>query len=98
MKSRSTLLLMLLFVAVSVCLPCRGIVWSAEKYPTRPVTSIVTFAPGGISDMTMRLWGKYLEKYVGGTFVVDHKPGGGGVIGYTYVALSSSTTSRVEAE
>jgi tripartite-type tricarboxylate transporter receptor subunit TctC len=36
--------------------------------------------------MTMRLWGKYLEKYVGGTFVVDHKPGGGGVIGYTYVA------------
>ncbi len=63
-----------------------GVAWPAEKYPSRPVSTIVTFAPGGVSDLTMRLWSRYLEKYVGGTFVVDHKPGGGGVIGYTYVA------------
>ena len=59
---------------------------AAEKYPSRPVATTVTFAPGGISDLTMRLWSKYLEKYLGGTFVVDFKPGGGNVIGYTYVA------------
>ena len=59
---------------------------SAEKYPSRPVTTIVGFAPGGVSDMTMRIWNKYLEKYMGGTFVVDHKPGAGGIVAFSYVA------------
>lgn len=61
-------------------------VLAAEKYPSRPVTTVTLFAPGGISDLDARLWSKYLEKYLGGTFVVDHKPGGGGIIGITHVA------------
>jgi tripartite-type tricarboxylate transporter receptor subunit TctC len=82
-------------VSVCITMACVLVVWgflgvsgvvAADKYPSKPVTSIVTFGPGGVSDLTIRLWNKYLEKYVGGTFVVDHKPGGGGVIGFTYVA------------
>jgi tripartite-type tricarboxylate transporter receptor subunit TctC len=60
-------------------------VMAAEKYPSRPVTTVTLFAPGGISDLDARLWSKYLEKYLGGTFIVDHKPGGGGIIGITHV-------------
>lgn len=59
---------------------------AAEKYPNRPVSIVVTFAPGGVASLTARIWATYLEKYLGGTFVVDNRPGGGGVIGYTYVA------------
>jgi tripartite-type tricarboxylate transporter receptor subunit TctC len=74
------------FAAIFFCLISVYSVSAAEKYPSRPVTTITLFAPGGISDLDARLWSKYLEKYLGGTFVVDHKPGGGGVIGITHVA------------
>ena len=60
--------------------------WAAEKYPTRPIEAVITFPPGGVSELTMRTWGKYMEKELGVPIVILPKPGGGGVIGYTYVA------------
>jgi tripartite-type tricarboxylate transporter receptor subunit TctC len=86
MKRSISLSLMIMF-AIILCLPA-GVsrTTAAEKYPSHPVTSIVGFGPGGISDMTMRIWNKYLEKYMGGTFVVDHKPGAGGIAAFSYVA------------
>jgi tripartite-type tricarboxylate transporter receptor subunit TctC len=85
MNSRvKTLFALVLFVA-SLLVTASGAI-AADKYPSRPVTTIITFAPGGVADMTMRIWNKYLQKYLGGTFVTDYKPGGGGVIGYTAVA------------
>ena len=61
-------------------------VWAAEKYPTRPIETVITFPPGGVSELTMRTWGKYMEKELGVPIVILPKPGGGGVIGYTYAA------------
>jgi tripartite-type tricarboxylate transporter receptor subunit TctC len=82
MKTR----IILSVTAFILCLVVIGAAGGAEKYPVRPVATTITFAPGGIADLTIRSWNKYLEKYLGGTFVVDHRPGGGGVVGYTYVA------------
>lgn len=49
-------------------------------YPNRPVKLIVSQAPGGSSDTIARLWAEHAGKALGGTIVVENKPGGGGII------------------
>jgi tripartite-type tricarboxylate transporter receptor subunit TctC len=88
MKRKAAGYLITSFVLVFWVLFVAGAVTAADKYPSRPVTTITLFGPGGVSDLDARIFSKFLEKYLGGTFVVDHKPGGGGVIGITYVANS----------
>jgi len=85
MKKRAWLGAITVIAVICCCFVSVCYLSAAEKYPSRPVTTVTLFAPGGISDLDARLWSKYLEKYLGGNFVVDHKPGGGGVIGITYV-------------
>jgi tripartite-type tricarboxylate transporter receptor subunit TctC len=78
-----------MIVAICMTLGCfvmAGNAGAADKYPTKTISIITTFAPGGMSDITLRVWTKYLEKYMGGNYVIDHRPGGGGVIGYTALA------------
>ena len=58
----------------------------AQDYPNRPVTFIVPFAPGGSTGLIARILGQKLEQRLGKPFVVDHRAGGGGVIGVTQVA------------
>jgi len=50
----------------------------AGEYPTRPVTLIVAFTPGGPSDVLARILGKKLEQLLGQPFVVENRPGAGG--------------------
>jgi tripartite-type tricarboxylate transporter receptor subunit TctC len=61
---------------------------AAEKYPSKPVTMVVPFAAGGMSSTSAQMWKPFMEKYLPGTVIVDHKPGGGTVIGNTFVARS----------
>src|SRR6476646_1189309 len=49
-------------------------------YPTRPVTLIVAFTPGGPSDVLARILGKKLEQLLGQPFVIENRPGAGGNI------------------
>ena len=74
--------------AIFIIMACvfSSTVWAAEKYPSRPIEVVTTFAAGGISEMTVRTWGKYMEKILGVPIVNLPKPGGGNVIGYTYAA------------
>lgn len=58
---------------------------ATEKYPSRPVVIISPFVPGGSMSTLAILTGKYLEKHFGTPFVVENKPGGGTVVGVTYV-------------
>ncbi|MGB9368514.1 MAG: tripartite tricarboxylate transporter substrate binding protein [Xanthobacteraceae bacterium] len=53
---------------------------SAGEYPTRPVTLIVAFTPGGPSDLLARVLGKKLEQLLGQPFVIENRPGAGGNI------------------
>ena len=58
-------------------------VWSAfptVAYPTKPVTLLIAFPPGGPSDVLSRIVGKKLEQILGQTFVMDNRPGAGGNI------------------
>jgi tripartite-type tricarboxylate transporter receptor subunit TctC len=49
----------------------------AQAYPTRPVRLIVGFAAGGGADIMARLMGQWLSERMGGSFVVENRPGAG---------------------
>jgi tripartite-type tricarboxylate transporter receptor subunit TctC len=61
----------------------------AQDYPTRPVTIIVPFAPGGGTDVLARMLGQKLEERLGKTFVIENKGGAGTVIGANAVARAA---------
>jgi len=53
----------------------------AQQYPARPVKIIVAFTPGSATDIVSRLLADSFTKSMGQTFVVENKPGAGGIIG-----------------
>ena len=59
---------------------------SAAEYPTRPVTLIVAFTPGGPSDVIARIIGRRIGEMLGQPFVIDNRPGAGGNIAAEAVA------------
>ena len=54
---------------------------AALDYPTRPVRWIVTYPPGGGTDITARIMGQWLSERLGQQFVIENKPGAGNNIG-----------------
>ena len=61
----------------------------SQDYPNRPVTFVVPFAPGGVTGLFARLLGQKLEQRLGKPFLVDHRPGGGGVTAAAAVARAA---------
>ena len=61
----------------------------AEDYPSRPIRIIVPFGAGGPADTTARLLGNNLQQSLGEPFVIEDRPGAGGVIGTAEVAKSA---------
>ena len=53
----------------------------AQAWPSKPVTLLVPFPPGGSTDMIARTLGTKLQEKLGGTFIVDNKAGAGGTVG-----------------
>ncbi|MDB5820459.1 MAG: transporter substrate-binding protein, partial [Rhizobacter sp.] len=53
----------------------------ASSYPNRPITFVVPFTPGGITDSTSRLLAKMLGERLGQPVIVDNRPGAGGSLG-----------------
>jgi tripartite-type tricarboxylate transporter receptor subunit TctC len=53
----------------------------AAGYPERPVKIIVPFAPAGPTDIMARILVAHLGEAIGGTLIVENKPGAGGNIG-----------------
>ncbi len=58
----------------------------AQDYPTRPVTLVVPYVPGGSTTLVARLFGQKLEQRLGKPLVVENRPGAGTLIGASYVA------------
>ena len=67
----------------------RAVAAQASDYPNRPVTFIVPFAPGGSTGLIARIMGQKLEQRLGKPFVVDHRPGSGGMLGVTAAARAA---------
>lgn len=54
---------------------------AAQDYPTRPITMIVPFAPGGAADITGRIMADAMSRRLGQAIVVENIGGAGGAIG-----------------
>ncbi|HTU02079.1 MAG TPA: tripartite tricarboxylate transporter substrate binding protein [Candidatus Sulfotelmatobacter sp.] len=83
MRARLLAASVLTLVVVAMAAPgecARGS--EADRYPTKPITYLVVWDPGGQSDRTARLQQPLLEKMLGQKIVIDYKVGGGGAVGW----------------
>ena len=60
-----------------------------QTYPTRPIRLISPFAAGGANDVLARVLAAKLADRLGGSVVVENRPGAGAVIGITVLARST---------
>jgi tripartite-type tricarboxylate transporter receptor subunit TctC len=72
------------FVAVSLAVSS-GFA-AAQDYPNKPITWVVTGMAGSVTDIGSRTYAKVLAEKLGQQFVIDNKPGAGGIIGTEAVA------------
>jgi tripartite-type tricarboxylate transporter receptor subunit TctC len=76
-----------LFTAVVLALTLLGAEASAqEAYPSKPITLVVPFPPGGVADIVARPAADALGRVLGAPVVIENKAGAGGGIGMAYVA------------
>jgi tripartite-type tricarboxylate transporter receptor subunit TctC len=62
---------------------------SAQPYPSRQITLVVPFAPGGPADFLGRLIGQKMSEDLGAQIMVDNRPGANTIIGAQAVAKAS---------
>ncbi|MFD0666089.1 Bug family tripartite tricarboxylate transporter substrate binding protein [Ramlibacter sp. MAHUQ-53] len=63
-----------------------GAAHAQADYPSRPITVIVPYAPGGQGDVFARIVGERLARSLGQPMVVDNKPGASGALGARLLA------------
>ena len=73
---------------------CIGLIWAAQAlaqaaYPSRPITMVVGFAPGGGTDGVARIIARTLAESLREQVVVENKAGAGGNIAADYVAKAA---------
>jgi len=73
-------------LAIGTLLPAEA---PAEDYPKHPITVIVPFAVGGLTDVPVRVLTAMLQERIGQTIVVENKPGGSGTLGGAYAARAA---------
>ena len=61
-----------------------------QPWPTRPIKLVVTFPPGGSSDIVARVLAPLLSEKLGQSIVIENKPGAGSSIGAQIVAHSAN--------
>jgi tripartite-type tricarboxylate transporter receptor subunit TctC len=57
-----------------------------DTYPSKPITVVIPFPPGGSADVLGRIIGKRLSDQLGQPVVIDNRPGAGTVLGASAVA------------
>jgi tripartite-type tricarboxylate transporter receptor subunit TctC len=76
----------MLAVAILCCAPLPAL--AQADYPSKPITLVVPFPAGGVTDIAVREVAKNLTKYLIQVVIVENKVGAGGNIGTQYLAAS----------
>src|SRR4051812_3948686 len=76
-----------LFAALAAIALAHGA--AAQNFPSKPITMVVGFEPGGGTDTVARILAKTLSDNVGQQVVVENRAGAGGDIAVDYVAKAA---------
>lgn len=60
--------------------------FASDVFPTRPITWVVPFGAGGVTDNASRVITKVMTGLAGQPVIVENRPGAGGIVGTEYVA------------
>ena len=83
-----------------------GVARAQAQFPSKPITLIVPFGPGGVADITARTVGQAMSASLGQAVVIDNRPGAGGIVatqavlqapadGHTLLLMSNATAVSV---
>ena len=67
--------------------------FAQENYPTRPITLVVPYAPGGATDIIGRVIAEEVSNTLGQRVVVENRPGAAGSLGAAAVATGARPTA-----
>lgn len=62
---------------------------AASAYPSKPVTFVIPNVSGGTTDTEIRIYSQRLTESLGKPFLIDYKPGAGGIVGGVAVAKAA---------
>ncbi len=80
------LMALAILLAIAIAPPLSTAVAAADAYPSKPVRLIISFAPGGSTDIVGRMIAAKLSDRLGKQVIPDNRGGGGGTIGMEMVA------------
>jgi len=60
--------------------------FAEADFPNQPIKFVVPYAPGGVTDLVMRIVSKQVSERIGQPVVIDNRAGAGGMVGVNVVA------------
>lgn len=78
----------LLSAMALIAVALTSLTWAQEPYPSRPITVVAPFPPGGVVDITGRPLVSVLERILKQPVVIGNKPGAAGAVGRQAVAVA----------
>jgi tripartite-type tricarboxylate transporter receptor subunit TctC len=76
-------------LAVAFAFLAAGIASAQEIYPARPITMVVPYPPGGVTDTLARMLAEHMGSSLGQTVIIENMGGAGGSVGVGRVARAT---------
>ena len=76
-------------LAIILAVLAAGAAGAQENYPARPITMVVPYPPGGVTDTVARLLAEHMRTYLGQAVIVENVSGAGGSVGVGPVARAA---------
>jgi len=77
------------FLGAVLALVCASAAWAQEPFPSKPVTIVVPYPPGGQADLAARPLAHSLQQILKQPFVILNRPGASGAVGNRAVASAA---------
>ena len=75
---------------LALAIGCLAPLAQAQNFPSKPVKLVVTYPPGGSSDLMARIMGQKLSEHWGQPVIIESRPGAAGSIGMEYAARQAA--------